>query len=171
MKKTIITVLLSSAVAFALNVGEIPKEVSLSGDNGSCVNGTAWNSTMLKGKTSLLLYVDPDKKDDTETFVEKLNAQNYPSNKFSSIAIINLKATWLPNFAIGKKLKEKQEHFPNTLYVKDETKHLVKEWDLADDSANTLIFDKEGKVIYSHVGAIKENDVKKIFSIIEEGIK
>jgi hypothetical protein len=171
MKKTIITILISTVVAFALNVGETPKEVTLSGENGSCVDGSAWNSTMLKGKTSLLLYVDPDKKDDTEIFVERLNGKNYPTDKFSSIAIINLKATWLPNFAIGKKLKEKQENFPNTLYVKDKTKHLLKAWNLADDSANVLIFDKEGKVIYTHVGAITEAEMKKIFSIIEIQIK
>jgi predicted transcriptional regulator len=171
MKKMIINILLSSVVAFALNVGETPTEVTLFGENGSCVDGTAWNSNMLKGKVHLLLYVDPDKKEDNEAFIENLNAKKYKNSTFSSIAIINLKATWLPNFAIEKKLKEKQENFPNTLYLKDKTKHLVKEWDLADDSSNVIIFDKEGKVIYTHVGVIKDEEMKRVFALIEKQIQ
>ena len=171
MKKTVITMLLTTAVTFALTIGETPKPITLSKENGSCANGEDWNSSMLIGKTHLLLYVDPDKKGDNEAFLDTLKSKQYDPKVFSMVAIINLEATWLPNFAIEKKLKAQQEKFPNTLYVKDKTKYLVKEWKLADDNSNIVLFDKEGKVIYTHVGEMNEDEMKKVFSLIEENIK
>jgi len=168
MKKTLTSLLLATVSTFALNIGEIPKEVTLSGDNGGRVDGTVWHSTMLRDKLHVLFYVDPDKKEDNEAFLEALNAKNYDKKQYASVAIINLKATWLPNFAIEKKLKSKQEAFPNIIYCKDKTKYLVQEWELADDASNVLIFDKEGKLIYQKVGKIEADEMQKIFALIEE---
>jgi len=168
MKKIVLATLLTTAITFALSLGETPKNVILSGENGSLVSGEDWNSAMLKEKVHLLLYVDPDKKSDTEKFIDTLEAKGYNSEQFKLVAIINLKATWLPNVMIEKKLKEQQKKLPNTLYVKDKTKFLVKEWGLADDSSNIIIFDKEGKVIYTHVGALNDKEMQTIFTLLEE---
>jgi len=170
MKKIITTLLLSTLATFALNIGEVPKEVMISGDNGGKVDGSAWSSSMLKDKVFVLFYVDPDKKEDSEKFVDALHAKNYDKEKYGSIAIINLKATWLPNFAIEKMLKKKQEAFPDTIYVKDKTKLLVSEWSLADDSINVILFNKKGELLYTHEGFIDEEETKNIFSLIEKEI-
>jgi predicted transcriptional regulator len=171
MKKVWMSMIMATVTTFALNVGEIPKSVTLSGENGGLVDGTDWNSLMIKDKLYVLFYVDPDKKDDNEKFIDALHQKNYNSKVYGSIAIINLKATWLPNFAIEKMLKSKQKEFPNTTYVKDKTKYLVKEWQLADDASNTIIFNREGEVVYLNVGVIDENEMQNIFKIIEENIK
>ena len=170
MKKLLTTLLIATVSTFALNLGEIPKEVTLSGEDGGRVDGTAWHSKMLKDKLYVLFYVDPDKKGDNEAFIDALHKKNYDKEKYGSVAIINLKATWLPNFAIEKKLKSKQKEFPNTIYAKDKTKYLVKEWNLADDASNILIFDKEGKLIYQHEGAVTDEEMQKAFMLIEENL-
>jgi len=170
MKKIIISILLSNILLFALNIGEIPKKIILSGKNGGLINGSAWDSSMIREKIYVLFYVDPDKKSDNEKFLEALEKKKYNPKKFGSIAIINLKATWLPNFAIEKKLKTKQKEFPNKIYVKDKNKFLVKNWQLADNSSNVLIFDKSGKLIYQHIGKMNNNDIKKAFSLIKKHI-
>jgi hypothetical protein len=170
MKKIVTTLLLSTLATFALNIGEIPKEVTISGDNGGKVDGSAWSSSMLKDKVFVLFYVDPDKKEDSEKFVDALHAKNYDTEKYGSVAIINLKATWLPNFAIGKMLKKKQDSFPNTTYVKDKTKFLVDNWSLADDSSNVIVLDTTGKVLYLHEGMIDESEMQTIFKLLEKEI-
>ena len=170
MKKVLTILLIATVSTFALNLGEIPKEITLSGENGARVDGTAWNSKMLKDKVYVLFYVDPDKKDDNESFIDALHEKNYDKEKYGSVAIINLKATWLPNFAIEKKLKSKQKEFPNTLYAKDKTKYLVKEWELADDASNILIFDNDGKLIYQHDGTLTDEDMQKAFALIEKNL-
>jgi hypothetical protein len=170
MKKVLTSMIMATVASFALTVGEIPNSVSLSEENGGLVDGTAWHSSMIKDKLYVLFYVDPDKKEDNDPFIDALHNKNYDQTKYGSIAIINLKATWLPNFAIERKLAQKQEEFPNTIYAKDKTKHLVKEWELADDSANVVVFNKEGKVLYTHTGEMTSPDIEHVFEIIEREI-
>ena len=170
MKKIISTILLATLATFAITVGAVPKEVVIENENGGRIDGTVWNSSMLTGKIHVVFYVDPDEKDTNNEFSEALKAKNYEREKFGSIAIINLKATWLPNFAIESKLEEKQKEYPDTIYVKDKEKVLVKEWDLADDSSDVLVFDQGGKLLYSFAGKLDATEVQKVLVLIDGNI-
>lgn len=170
MKKVLLGICLSSLCAFSLTVGEVPKEVVLEKENGGRVDGTAWSSTMLKGKVHVLFYVDPDERDTNNAFSEALKAKKYDLNHFASVAVINLAATWLPNFVLEKKLKAKQEQYPNAIYVKDKSKVLVKEWELKDDSSDILVFSKKGELIYSYAGELDSSEIDKVLKLIDENL-
>ena len=170
MKKIILIVSILTSFVSAITVGEVPKEVTIENENGALVSGEPWHSSMLKEKVYVLFYVDPDEKDTNNAFSETLKKQPYDLEKFGTVAIVNLKATWLPNFAIESALKEKQEKYPSTTYVKDKNKYLVKEWDLADDSSNILIFDKSGKLIYYFAGKMLDDEIAKALKLIEKNL-
>ena len=126
---------------------------------------------MLKNKVYVMFYVDPDEKDVNEDFSQALKKKEYrKKGNFNSIAVINMAATWKPNFAIEAILKGKQKEFPKTIYVKDKDKILVKKWKLADDASNIVIFSKDGKVLFCKSGKMSENDTQKAFKLIEENI-
>ncbi len=167
MKKIINTLLLSTLATFAINVGEVPVEINIENENGGRIDGTAWNSSMLKDKIYVIFYVDPDKKDTNNGLSEALKSKNYDLSKYGSVAIINLAATWLPNFAIESKLAEKQKLYPDTIYVKDKKSILVKEWELEDDNSDILLFDKDGKLLYSFAGKLDDTEIKKVLDLIE----
>jgi len=166
-------ILLSSLMAMslsALSVGEIPKEVSISEDNGGMVvDGSLWNSSTIKDKVFVMFYVDPDEKDVNEHYSQALKVEKEAKRlSFQSIAIVNLAATWKPNFVIESILKSKQEEFPNTIYVKDKASVLVKEWEIDDDASNIIIFSKEGKVLFYKSGAMSPEDIEKSFKLIKD---
>jgi len=167
MKKILTMLLLTTLSTFAITVGEVPKEVTIENEQGGLLNGTAWNSTTVKEKIHVMFYVDPDEKDTNNEFSEALKAKGYDRSKFASIAIVNLEATWLPNFAIESSLEEKQKAYPETIYVKDKEKVLVKEWSLADDSSDILIFDTTGKVIYLYAGKLDSSEIEKALKLID----
>jgi len=168
MKKTFTTLLLTTLTIFAVTVGEVPKLVTIDADNGGRTDGTAWSSSMIKDKIHVLFYVDPDEKDTNNAFSEALKAKAYDRAKFASIAIVNLSATWLPNFAIESTLEKKQKEYPYTIYVKDKTKYLVKEWGLKDDSSDIVVFDKSGKVVYTYAGELDDTEIKKVLKMIDK---
>lgn len=172
MKITLtLAALLAALNLYALTVGEVPKNVVIEGDNGGLVKGGDWNSNMLKDKVYVVFYVDPDKKDVNEEFSQALKAKKYrQKGDFGSMAIINMAATWKPNFAIEAILKGKQKEFPKTIYVKDKDKILVKEWELGDDASNIVIFSKGGKVLFYKSGKMNEEDMQKAFTLIEANI-
>ena len=77
------------------------------------------------GKVSVIFYVDPDEKDLNNEAGDDLKTEKFPLDKFQSIGIINMKATWLPNYAISSALKKKQKQYPTTAYVRDYEKTLI----------------------------------------------
>lgn len=164
----LLSLLLIATLSFGLEYGKIPKKIILDGDKGSTVSGQPWSSSMLRGNIYILFYVDPDKKDLNEPLSEALQKYKFPSAGFGSVAVINMGATWLPNFAISSSLEKKQEKYPRTLYVKDLEKTLVKEWDLQDDNSDIVLFDKDGTVLFVKNGELNEEEIQEVINLIKE---
>ncbi len=172
MIQILLSLLLLTLTAAALPLHQVPPTVTLDSDRGETANGKPWVSRdTLKGKVHILFYVDPDKKDLNNALSEALKRRKFDHNHYASVAIVNMAATWMPNFAIEAKLKKKQELYPDTLYVKDKQKVLVKEWGLADDNSDILLFDKEGKLIYFYEGRLNDKEIAKVIKLIEERLQ
>jgi predicted transcriptional regulator len=121
----VLAVFLIHQAAQAIEPGEIPPKVELKEKLGGRLDGTSWSSEELQGKVYVLFYVDPDEKDTNNEASDALDREKFPSDKFQSVEIINMAATWLPNFAISSALKDKQKRYPKTFYVRDYKKVLV----------------------------------------------
>ena len=170
--KTMLITLLVTLNLSAITLGEVPKNVTIEGDNGGLVeDGSAWNSSSIKDKVYVLFYVDPDEKDTNNAFSDALKAKEYrKKGAFGSMAIINLAATWKPNFVIEQILKGKQKEFPETIYVKDKNSILVNEWQVADDASDILIFNKSGKLLFYKAGQMSQEDMQHAFELIEANL-
>ena len=164
--------LLSSAELLAeLPVGKIPPRIVLEGDLGGRLDGTQWNSDELNsGKIIVLFYVDPDESDLNNHVSEALKAEKFPIEKYGSVAVINMSATWLPNAVLNMKLKSKQEEYKSTVYVKDLEKILVKKWGLNDDDNDVMLFGKDGKVLYSVDGKFTDTQVQEIIRAVKDNL-
>jgi len=151
-------------------LGQVPSKVELKDDLGGRLDGKPWSSDELKDKIHVLFYVDPDEKDTNNETSEALDKEKFPKEKFQSLAIINMAATFMPNFLINSSLKEKQEKYPRTLYLRDYKKLLVQEWKLADDSSDVLAFDKSGKVIFRKDGKLTPEEIQKLIKVIKDNL-
>ena len=156
--------------ASALDNGTKPISVTLSGEEGGRLDGTSWTSDEMKGKLHILFYVDPDEKDLNNEFADALKKEEFPIGKFKSVAIINMDATWAPNFAIASGLKKKQEQHPKTLYIKDMKKKMVKAWGLGDDTSVVVLFDSEGSVLFHKDGKLTADETQKVITLIKSKI-
>lgn len=154
-----------------LQVGKVPSLITLSGDNGGRVTGEKWSSDEIKDKIYCLMYVDPDEKDINIHVEQALKKENFPKDKFGSIAMINMGASWKPNFVIQSVLEGKQEEFPKTIYVKDINETLVEKWNLKSDSYDIVLFNKKGEVLMSKDGKFSEKDLDKLLKLIKENIE
>lgn len=151
----------------AMQLGTKPPEITLKGKSGGLVAGGEWSSAMLKDKVYVLFYVDPDEKNTNNAFSEALKAKKFDQTLYGSVAIVNMAATWMPNFAIENKLKSKQKRYPKALYVKDKKKVLVEQWGLADDCSVIVVFGKDGKVLYYKEGRLSQEAISKVITLIE----
>ncbi len=170
MKKIILGFLVLVGSVVAVELGKVPSSITLDGNNGGKTDGSAWKSNMLKGKVYILFYVDPDERKLNEPLTQALKKRHFDRKKYASVAMINLAATWLPNAILESKLKAKQKEFPDTIYVKDKKKVLVKKWGLADDNSDILIFDKKGELIYKKFGKLSEKEITSVLALIEKNL-
>ncbi len=154
-----------------LRVGSKPPEVQLTGDNGGKLNGTPWDYRNYLGRIHLVFYVDPDERGDGEGLEEALDAQKFKIEQVDSSAIINMKATALPNFMIGITLSAKQDKFPTTTYGKDFSKFLVREWGLKDDAYNFIILNQKGELIYRKSGKPTSEEITAIIELIKKNLE
>ena len=167
----IFLMLFPTMVLAELPIGEIPPKVVLKDDLGGRLDGTQWSSEELVfGKVIVLFYVDPDESELNNHVSDALKAENYPKEKYGSIGMANMAATWLPNFAINMKLKSKQEQYKSTVYVKDLEKTLVKKWGLSDDNSDVVVFGKDGSVLYSVDGKFTDAQVKEIVKVVWDNL-
>jgi YtfJ family uncharacterized protein len=160
-----------TALAWAgMELGQVPSKIELKEKLGGRLDGAPWSSDELRGKVHVLFYVDPDEKDTNNETSEALDREKFPKEKFQSVAIINMAATFMPNFLISSSLKEKQEKYPRTLYVRDYKKVLVKEWQLTDDSSDIVAFDNQGKVIFRKDGKLTPEEIQQLLKVIKANL-
>ena len=164
----VLAVLPITRVAQAIEIGEIPPKVELKEKLGGRLDERPWTSEELQGKVYVLFYVDPDEKDTNNEASEALDREKFSSDQFQSVGVINMAASWLPNFAISSSLKEKQKRYPRTLYVRDYKKVLVTAWKIADDSSNVYAFDKQGKLIFKKEGKLSAEEIQMLIKAIRD---
>ena len=82
--------------------------VTLSGDSGY-YSGKEWSSDMLKGKITMLMYVDPDEKSKGENFKPYIERMERELNfdRFQIVVVLNIGSTWKPKFIIKKLMGDK----------------------------------------------------------------
>jgi len=170
IKHIALSLLTTMTIVQAVNVGDILPDITLDKSNGGNSAEQAWHSKSLKGKVHLLLYMDPDKRKETMSFINRLNLKKYDKKKYSTVAIVNLAATWIPDIVLEKLLAKKQRESNNTEFVFDKTKYLVKKWKLKDDASNVLVCDKNEKILYQKSGKLTSSDVRKIMNILSKNI-
>ncbi len=164
----VLAAFLISQTAQAVEMGETPPKVELREKLGGRLDGKPWSSEELRGKVHVLFYVDPEEKDTNNDASEALDKEKFPGDKFQSVGIINMAASWLPNFAISSSLKDKQKRYPRTIYVRDYKKAMVNAWKIADDSSNVLAFDKQGKLIFRKDGKLTTEDIQRLIKSIRD---
>ena len=163
--------LVMPATAGTLEIGKKPAEVKLDDKAGGRLDGKAWSSTELKGKIFVLFYVDPDEKDMNEHVAEAIRAEAFPGDKFGSVAVINMAASWVPNVVLDKILAGKQVKFPRTIYVRDRERRLVQDWGLTDNSYQITVFDRDGTVLFTKAGKFTDAETRKLVQLLKDKIK
>ena len=90
MKKIILALMCIVLSLSAVEVGKLPPAVSLEGKDGGKLDGSAWHSSMLKGKIYTVFYVDPDERDLNNALAD-INIIHYGLVRYYQRSYINPK--------------------------------------------------------------------------------
>ncbi len=159
MKTLFIIMLLSPSFAFCWSLKE------------GNIDGTDWDSSVMKNKAYVLFYVSPKKKNLNNDASEQLKSEKFSSDVFRSVAVVDLKSSWIPNSLITRAIKKKQAKYPRTIYLKDRKRYLHKVLNFRPTGSEIFGFDKNGKEVFRHLGKMSTEDTKEMIRIMRESIK
>ena len=163
----IITLVFSAAQPSDPAIQNLP-HIVLEGKNGSYADGRRWDSAILQGKITLLVYFDPDERDKGGIFIPTLEAfeRDLDFSKFQTMLIVNLGATPIPGFLIKAAIRNQSKDHPKRNYIFDGKSVLVQNWGLADNEYITLVINEKSRVIFSHTGKWEEDEILILDSLI-----
>lgn len=134
------------------------------------LSGEDFNSDTLIGKASVVFYVSPSKKDLNEEASEAVKKEKFNSDNFSSVGIIDLKSSWIPNGLIVRSIKKKQKKYPRTIYLKDKDRHMHEILSFEPKGNDVFVFNAKGEEVYRHLGKLNTTDIDKLVSTLKKEI-
>ena len=171
MKNLVMGVLLAllfytSAVAAELKAGDQANDFSLKDSLGK---EYTLNSPELKGRVLYFNYSDPGSKDMNKHVDDTLKSDPGLDRKKSyvGLGIANMKASLLPDFAIARVIKSKQQETGATILL-DDNYIILNSWGLKNKVSNIVVLDKERICRYIYTGKLPPAEVEKLINIIKE---
>jgi predicted transcriptional regulator len=171
MKNLIMGVLLvllwsTFAVAADLKVGEKALDFRLRDSLGK---EYTLNSPELKGRVLYFNYSDPSSKDMNKHVDDALKSDPGLDRKKSyvGLGIANMKASLLPDFAIARVIKSKQQETGATILL-DDNYIILNSWGLKNKVSNVVVLDKERICRYIYKGKLPKDEVEKLINKIKE---
>jgi len=135
------------------------------------LDGEDFDSEKLRGKAFVLFYVSPKKKELNMEASEELKAQKFEGDAFGSVAIIDLKSSWIPNPLILRAVRAKQEKYPRTIYLKDRKRYMHKILDFKPSGNEIFAFDGDGKMIFRHLGKAEPEKIKELIKLMKASVE
>ena len=123
-----------------------------------------------KGKVLQINYVDPDESDLNDEFNDlvkiAIDVDSIISrDDFKGFGIVDCASTWKPDFLVRAIAGKKAKKFETTILF-DYDAVLRKQWNLAKDSYNVIILDKDRICRAVYRGKITSSENKEIIDLI-----
>lgn len=152
-----------------VQVGSVLPPLVIPQAEGGYVTGGDFKDTHMRGKIQVVMFADPDESERGEALNEAIKAirDSFPEGTYQSYAIINMKATWKPDWIIGKILASKQEKYPTTKFIKDKSFITVEGWKLKNDSYECLVVDENGIVLHRQEGPFDAASIEMITTLLK----
>jgi predicted transcriptional regulator len=154
------------AVAADLKVGEKALDFRLRDSLGK---EYTLNSPELKGRVLYFNYSDPSSKDMNKHVDDALKSDPGLDRKKSyvGLGIANMKASLLPDFAIARVIKSKQQETGAAILL-DDNYIILNNWGLKNKVSNVVVLDKERICRYIYKGKLPKDEVEKLINKIKE---
>ena len=156
----------SMAVAAELKVGDKAHDFALKDSLGK---EYTLNSPEMKGRVVYFNYADPGSKDMNKHVDDALkkDAGLDREKSYVGYGIANMKASLLPNFAIKKVIKNKQQETGAVIFL-DPDYVILNAWGLKNKVSNVVVLDKDRICRYIFKGQVSPEELTKLIQIIKE---
>jgi len=156
----------SPAAAVELKVGDKAPDFRLKDSLGK---EYTLASPELKGRVVYFNYADPGSKDMNKHVDDALKQDPGLDRKKSyvGLGVANMKASLLPDFAIAKIVKNKQQE-TGAVILLDDKYSILNSWGLTNKVSNVVVLDKSRICRYIYKGKLSPAEMTSLIQIIKQ---
>ena len=166
------------ALAHNLSVGQpVPSiEVTNYGEimvKDNDTNYQSWSSQDMLGKVRVIQAIAgrSSSKELNAPLMAAITAAKFPEDGYQTTTIINQDdAIWGTGSFVKSSAEDSKKEFPWSSMVLDEDGVVASAWQLAEESSAIIVQDKQGHVLFVKEGALNEDEVQQVLTLIKDNI-
>lgn len=131
----------------------------------------AWDSSQLAGKVRVIQAIAGRKsaKKMNADLMTAITASQFSQTDYQTTTIINQDdSIWGTGSFVKSSAEDSKQEFPWSSIILDENGVVAQNWQLAEESSAIVVLDKESKVLFVKEGALDEQEIKQVITLISE---
>lgn len=166
------------AMAHNISVGQSVPSVDVASHGEIVLQGKdtafqAWSTQSMLGKVRVIQAIAgrSSSKEMNAPLMAAITAAKFPEQSYQTTSIINQDdSMWGTGSFVKSSAQDSKKEFPWSSMVLDEEGSVANAWDLASESSAIIVQDKQGKVLFVKEGALNEQEIQQVLTLVKENI-
>lgn len=129
-----------------------------------------WNSVQLQGKVRVIQHIAgrSSAKEQNAALIEVIKAARLPHDRYQTTTIVNTDDA-IPGTGmfVRSSIESNKQQFPWSQFVVDSNGAVKQAWQLAGNGSAIIVLDKEGHVHFVKEGALTQDEVKQVMTLLK----
>lgn len=129
----------------------------------------SWNSAQLPGKVRVIQHIAgrSSAKEKNAALIEAIKAAKFPHDRYQTTTLVNTDDA-IPGTGmfVRSSIESNKQQYPWSQFIVDSHGAAKKAWQLADGGSAIVVLDKQGNVEFAKDGALTQDEVKQVISLL-----
>ncbi|MEI2626927.1 YtfJ family protein [Erwinia aphidicola] len=130
-----------------------------------------WNSAQLPGKVRVIQHIAgrSSAKEQNAALIEAIKAAKLPHDRYQTTKVVNTDDA-IPGTGmfVRSSIHSNKQQFPWSQFIVDSNGAARKAWQLESGGSAIIVLDKQGKVRFAKEGALTQDEVKQVMTLLHE---
>ncbi|MCU5773642.1 YtfJ family protein [Erwiniaceae bacterium BAC15a-03b] len=130
-----------------------------------------WNSAQLPGKVRVIQHIAgrSSAKEKNAALIEAIKAATFPHEHYQTTTLVNTDDA-IPGTGmfVRSSIESNKQQYPWSQFIVDSHGAAKKAWGLADGGSAIVVLDKQGKVRFAKDGALTQDEVKQVITLVRK---
>lgn len=130
-----------------------------------------WNTAQLPGKVRIIQHIAgrSSAKEQNAALIEAIKAANLPHDRYQTTTIVNTDDA-IPGTGmfVRSSIESNKKQFPWSQFIVDSDGRAHQAWQLKSGGSAIVVLDKEGNVRFAKDGALNQDEIGQVMTLIQQ---
>ncbi|MDF7660078.1 YtfJ family protein [Erwiniaceae bacterium L1_54_6] len=130
-----------------------------------------WNSSQLVGKVRVIMHIAgrSSAKEMNAALIEAIKAAKLPHDRYQTTTVVNTDDA-IPGTGmfVRSSIESNKQQYPWSQFIVDSNGNARKAWQLEEGGSAIVVLDKNGRVQYAKDGALTQQEVQQVITLLHK---